>query len=111
MLIGFAFLSGALAYALGAVGGAAIVFLWFPRLPRSAQGLIACLPAPCVLAVSIIFVMLSEAADNDPAAVIGAVFILVIPSLIFGWPCAFLTLRALERRVERAGVKAQEIFK
>jgi len=110
ILMSLAFGTGALAYALGAVGGAAMAFLWFPKLSRSAQGLLACLPAPSALALLTFGVMISGSGQEDYAVAIGVLFVLYVPSVVIGWPCAFLTLRALDRRVERAGVKAQEIF-
>lgn len=105
--IGFA----VLVYVLGAIASAALLFLWFPKMTRWTASLTASCLAPFLFAIIILAVSLMEAnAWDDPVGGVVAMVLVVAPGLIFGYPSAFLTLRALERRVERAGVKAQEIF-
>ncbi|MEM6585849.1 MAG: hypothetical protein AAF692_08850, partial [Pseudomonadota bacterium] len=84
--------------------------LWFPKLSRALQAFLSCLPLPGFFSLVIVATTTLDPVQDVPASVIGAVTLLFVPGLMVGWPCAFLTLRALERRVERAGVKAQEIF-
>ncbi|MEM7700304.1 MAG: hypothetical protein AAF251_00060 [Pseudomonadota bacterium] len=100
-----------LVYMFGAIGSAALIFLWFPKMTRWTGGLVASCLAPIFFAAVIFAATLMEQNTwNDPVAGVFAILLVIAPGLIFGYPCAFLTLRALERRVERAGVKAQEIF-
>lgn len=99
-----------LIYVTGAVGCAALFFIWFPKLSRTSAALMAGVPVPSVLAVSLIGIAVMESTSQDAAVVLAALAMIALPGFAISWPCALLTLRALERRVERAGVKAQEIF-
>ncbi|MEL7319871.1 MAG: hypothetical protein AAFN04_14665 [Pseudomonadota bacterium] len=100
-----------LVYVFGAIGSAALFFLWFPKMTRWTASLTASCLAPVLFVIVILLASFTQSpAQNDPIGFLVAMALVVAPGLIFGYPSAFLTLRALERRIERAGVKAQEIF-
>ena len=100
-----------LVYVFGAIGSAALMFLWFPKMTRWTASLTASCLGPALFAVVILATtMIDSGAWDDPVGGVVAMVLIIAPGLIFGYPSAFLTLRALERRIEKAGVKAQEIF-
>ncbi|MEL6239322.1 MAG: hypothetical protein AAFQ90_12130 [Pseudomonadota bacterium] len=101
---------GVLSYAMTGVGCATLGYLWFPRLPVAAGALLGSLPAPVLIAVSVLLVATAGPGNTSIGPLLGAIAIICGPGIVIGWPCAFLTLRALHRRIERAGVTAQEVF-
>ena len=101
---------GVLGYGLGAAGSAALVFRWFPRLSRTSSALASSLPAPIVLIFAFLLIVAAEGDRSEAEAILAFAVVVVLPGIAVGWPSGFLTLRALERRVERAGIKASEIF-
>jgi len=101
---------GLLIYAISAMGSAALGFIWLPRLSRSATALLASLLPPAIMALTLTIIVLSESRTPLPREMLLVFAIVCAPGFVVGWPSAFLTLRGLEKRMERAGVKAQEIF-
>lgn len=110
ILLGLLLAIGVFMYAVGAVGSAALMFLWFPKLARPSGALLASLPTPSIIAAFLLSLAWFANPSSDATVAIGAMAVVGLPGLAVGYPCALLTLRALDRRVERAGVKAQEIF-
>ncbi|MEM9311802.1 MAG: hypothetical protein AAGA34_10175 [Pseudomonadota bacterium] len=101
---------GALSYAMTGVGCATLAYLWFPRLPMAAGALAGSVPAPILIAASIVFLASAAPGAEQVGLMLAAIAIVCVPGVVIGWPCAYLTLRALHRRIERAGVTAQEMF-
>lgn len=101
---------GLLVYAISAIGCASLSFLWLPRLPRPSAALLASLVMPAIAAAILLALFMSDSGGPSPGEFLIVLVITCMPGLVVGWPFAFFTLRALERRIERAGIKASEIF-
>ena len=101
---------GAIAYAMTGVGCATLAFLWFPKLPRVAAALIGSLAAPFLIAIAVLVVTAFTPGSPPPGPFLVGLLIVCAPGVITGWPCAYFAIRALHRRIERAGATAQEIF-
>ena len=110
LLFGLLFAIGQLLYAASAIGLAVLVFLWLPTLPRQSAALFASLPLPLILASFLVTLGVLERSSTEREVILAVFAIIAVPGVIVGWPCAALSLRALERRIERAGVTAKEIF-
>ena len=97
-------------YAIAACGGAALLFIWFPRLERGIATLLASLFLPLLVGSFVVFLVVTGPGETRPEEVLTILGIACVPGVVVGWPCAFFSIRALHGRIERAGVTAQEMF-
>lgn len=98
--VGFAVFVGLAVYGFGALGGAALGFVFLPKLAAGLRAFLACLFGPVlvigpILVIAILERGLPRAADGE---FILFATLLIVPAFIVGYPLAFLLTRALDRR-------------
>ncbi|MEM1197318.1 MAG: hypothetical protein AAGH57_14540 [Pseudomonadota bacterium] len=96
--------------AFAAIGIAALAFIWVPRLGGLTSSLLGSLLVPMAVTGSLLIIMAYENTTPPPADLIAVLAVTAGPCVVVGWPCAYLVVRALDRRVERAGLSAREMF-
>ena len=95
---------------LGAIGSAVIIYLWLPRIGRGAGAILGSLIIPALFVILLLFLLATENRQPPVGEVLAVFAIVCVPAFVVGWPFAALVLRALNRRMEQAGVSAQEMF-
>ena len=96
-------------YGFGAVALATLLFLWVKPLGRLSATYIAALLMPG-LAVFVVIVIAIYDPPPDMGAFAGEMIVVLAPGLLLGWPSAYLTRRALDKRIAIAGAMASDVF-
>ncbi|MEO0591284.1 MAG: hypothetical protein AAFZ11_12105 [Pseudomonadota bacterium] len=98
--IGLAVVLGLAVYGFGALAGAALGFVFLPRLAAGLRSFIACLSPPVLVIGPMFVIAIIERGPprlSDPEFGL-MVTVLIVPAFIVGYPLAFLLTRALDRR-------------